>query len=169
MGGLDPAWCEGFCDPWGMRTTYRMRAGRFLGIPAAGLILLGVALILWAVGVPTPAVAVFLVLGGLVVVAGVWILIRPPVLLKLDDKQIDVRGLRTEWTDVTEVGRVETTHGEAVALRTKQEDGSILIPLSWMAPGKGAALEKELRDRLNKAHGYTIWDGTAGEDDERAE
>jgi hypothetical protein len=152
-----------------MRTTYRMRAGRFLGILAAGLILLGVAAILWALGVPDAVVAVFLVLGGLVAVAGLWILARPPVLLRLTDDRIDVRGVRTEWTDVTEVGRAETTHGEAVALRTKHKDGSILIPLAWMAPGQGERLEEELRERLNKAHGYTIWDGTAGESGDRAD
>ncbi|TWD80840.1 hypothetical protein FB561_1935 [Kribbella amoyensis] len=152
-----------------MRTTYRMRAGRFLGILAAGLILLGVAAILWAFGVPAAVVAVFLVLGGLVALAGLWILARPPVLLRLSDDRIEVRGLRTEWTDITEVGRAETTHGEAVVLRTKQEDGSILVPLGWLAPAKAGQLETELRDRLNKAHGYTIWDGTAGEDGDPAE
>ena len=152
-----------------MRTTYRMRVGRFLGIPAAGLILLGVAAILWAIGVPNAAVAVFVVLGGLVLLAGLWILARPPVLLRLGPDAIDVRGVKTELADVTEVGRTETTHGEAVVLRTKQEDGSILIPVSWMAPGKGDQLEKELRDRLNKAHGYTIWNGTVGQDADPAE
>ncbi|TDO30698.1 hypothetical protein EV643_13522 [Kribbella sp. VKM Ac-2527] len=152
-----------------MRTTYRMRAGRFLGVPAVGLILLGVALIAWAIGLPTAVVAVCLVLGGLVGLAGLWILARPPVLVRLTDDQIDVRGLKTDWTGITEVGRVETTHGEAVVLRTKQKDGSILIPLQWMAPGKGEELETELRERLNKAHGYTIWDGTAGDDTDPAE
>ena len=152
-----------------MRTTYRMAAGRFLGIPAAGLILLGVAAILWAIGLPGSVVAVFLVLGGLVVLGGLWILARPPVVLKLRDSDIEVRGVRTPWTDVTEVGRVETTHGEAIVLRTKQKDHSILVPISWLAPGQTSSLETSLRDRLNTAHGYTIWDGTAPEDGDRAE
>lgn len=152
-----------------MRTTYRMRAGRFLGVLAAGLILLGVAAICWALSLPTTVVAVFVVLGGLVALAGVWILARPPVLLTLGPERIEVRGVKTDWTDVTEVGRVETTHGEAVVLRTKHADSSILVPLRWLAPGRGDALERDLRDRLNAAHGYTIWDGTAGTDTDRAE
>jgi hypothetical protein len=152
-----------------MRTTYRMRAGRFLGIPAAGLILLGVAAILWAIGMPGAVIAVFLVLGGLVVLGGLYVLARPPVVLKLRDDEIDVRGVRTPWTDVTEVGRVETTHGEAIVLRTKQKEHSILVPISWLAPGHPESLETALRDRLNAAHGYTIWDGTAPENGDRAE
>ncbi|ADB29399.1 hypothetical protein Kfla_0275 [Kribbella flavida DSM 17836] len=152
-----------------MRTTYRMRAGRFLGILAVGLILFGVAAIAWAVGLPDAVVGVFAVLGGLVALAGLWVLARPPVLLKLGEDRIEVRGLKTEWTDVTEVGRVATTHGEAIALRTKHKDGSILIPLRWLAPGRTEQLEQELRERLNTAHGYTIWDGTAGPADDRAE
>lgn len=150
-------------------TTYRMRPGRFLGILAAGLILLGVAALLWAFGVPRAVVAVFLVLGGLVALAGLWVLARPPVLLKLRTDTVEVRGIRTQWTDITEVARVETTHGEAVALRTKRPDDSVLVPLRWMAPGKAERLEADLRERLNTANGYTIWDGTAADDGDRAE
>jgi len=152
-----------------MRTTYRMRAGRFLGIPAAGLILLGVAAIVWAIGLPTAVISVFLVLGGLVVLGGLYILARPPVVLKLRDSEIEVRGVRTPWTDITEVGRVETTHGEAIVLRTAQKEHSVLVPIGWLAPGQPAALETALRDRLNAAHGYTIWDGTAADDADPAE
>lgn len=152
-----------------MRTTYRMRAGRFLGVLAAGLIILGVAAILWALGLPSVAVSVFVTLGGLITLAGLWILIWPPKIAKLRDTGIEVRGVRTPWTDVTEVGRVETTHGEAIVLRTKQPDHSILLPISWLPPGRAASLETALRDRLNAAHGYTIWDGTAPDDNDRAE
>ncbi len=152
-----------------MRTTYRMRAGRFLGIPAAGLIILGVAAIVWALGLPAAVVVAFLILGGLVVLSGLWILARPPVVVKLREADIDVRGVRTTWTDITEVGRVETTHGEAIVLRTKQADHSILVPVNWLPPGQIASLETSLRDRLNAAHGYTIWDGTAPDDSDHAE
>ncbi len=152
-----------------MRTTYRMRAGRFLGILAAGLIILGVAAVLWAFGLPGVAVSVFVTLGGLITLAGLWILIWPPKVAKLRDSGIEVRGVRTPWTDITEVGRVETTHGEAVVLRTRQPDHPILVPVSWLAPGRAATLETALRDRLNAAYGYTIWDGTAPDDDNRAE
>jgi hypothetical protein len=146
-----------------MRTTYRMRPGRFLGIPAAGLILLGVAAVLWGLGVPAAVIAVFAVLGGLVVLAGLWVLARPPVLLRLGADDVQVRGLRTAWTDVTEVGRTGTTQGQAIVLRTKQEEHSVLIPVHWLAPAQVDKLETELRERLNKANGYTIWDGTAAE------
>jgi len=150
-------------------TTYRMRAGRFLGVLAAGLIILGVAAILWAIGLPSVAISVFVTLGGLITLAGLWILIWPPKVAKLRDTGIEVRGVRTPWTDVTQVGRVETTHGEAIVLRTKQPDHSILLPVAWLAPGRAANLETALRDRLNAAHGYTIWDGTAPDDNDRAE
>jgi len=146
-----------------------MRAGRFLGIPAAGLIILGVAAIVWALGLPAAVVVAFLILGGLVVLSGLWILARPPVVVKLREADIDVRGVRTTWTDITEVGRVETTHGEAIVLRTKQADHSILVPVNWLPPGQVASLETSLRDRLNAAHGYTIWDGTAPDDSDHAE
>jgi hypothetical protein len=146
-----------------------MRAGRFLGIPAAGLIFLGVAAIVWAFGLPAPVIVVFLILGGLVVLAGLWIVARPPVVLKLREAEIDVRGVRAPWTDITEVGRVETTHGEAIVLRTKQPDHSILVPVNWLPPAQVAPLETALRDRLNAAYGYTIWDGTAPDDSDHAE
>ncbi|WP_203590264.1 hypothetical protein [Streptomyces sp. SID13031] len=152
-----------------MRTTYRMRPGRFLGIPAVGLILLGVAAVLWGVGVPDAVVAVFVVLGGLVVLAGMWVLARPPVLLKLGSDDVQVRGLRTAWTDITEVGRIGTTQGEAVVLRTKKQEHSVLIPVHWLAPAQLDKLEAELRERLNQANGYTIWDGTAAEPADPAE
>jgi hypothetical protein len=146
-----------------------MRPGRFVGILAAGLIILGVAAIVWAIGLPAAVVAVFLTLGGLILLAGLWILARPPVLLKLGPDAIMVRGLRTDWTDITEVGRVETTQGEAIALRTKQPDNSVLVPVHWLAPGRAERLEADLRERLNQAHGYTIWDGTATDDGDPAE
>ena len=152
-----------------MRTTYRMRAGRFLGVLAAGLIILGVAAILWALGLPTVAVSVFVTLGGLIALAGLWILVRPPKVAKLRDSEIEVRGVRTPWTDISEVGRMQTTHGEAIVLRTKQPEHPILLPTAWLAPGQAATLETVLRDRLNAAHGYTIWDGTAPDDNDRAE
>ncbi|MGW6196355.1 hypothetical protein ACWF0M_09425 [Kribbella sp. NPDC055110] len=152
-----------------MRTTYRMRAGRFLGILAAGLIILGVAAVLWALGLPGVAVSVFVTLGGMITLAGLWILARPPKVARLRDGDLEVRGLRTPWTDITEVGRVETTHGEAIVLRTKNPDHPILLPVSWLAPGKAESLETTLRDKLNAAHGYTIWDGTAPEGTDSAE
>ncbi|GAA1711111.1 hypothetical protein GCM10009745_68990 [Kribbella yunnanensis] len=144
-----------------MRTTYRMRSGRFLGVLATGLIILGVAAITWAFGASGAVIGVFLVLGGLVALAGLWIVARPPVVLRLRDDAIDVRGVKTVWTDVTEVGRVETTHGEALALRTKRPDDTVLLPLAWLSPKQVPVLETTLRDKLNAAHGYTIWDGTA--------
>jgi hypothetical protein len=152
-----------------MRTTYRMRAGRFLGILAAGLIILGVAAILWAFGLPGVAVSVFVTLGGVVALAGLWILARPPKVAQLRDNELEVRGVRTPWTDITEVGRVETTHGEAIVLRTKQPEHPILLPVSWLKASQVSGLETALRDKLNAAHGYTIWDGTAGDDADRAE
>ncbi|WP_344220804.1 hypothetical protein [Kribbella sancticallisti] len=152
-----------------MRTTYRMRAGRFLGIAAVGLILLGVAAVLWAFGVPGAVVAVFLTLGGLVVLAGLWILARPPVLLKLGPDDVEVRGVRTAWTDITAVEQGQTTQGQAIVLRTKKAEHSVLIPLQWLAPDRAAKLEDDLRERLNAANGYTIWDGTAAEPGDPAE
>jgi hypothetical protein len=152
-----------------MRTTYRMRAGRFLGIAAVGLILLGVAAVLWAVSAPGAVVGLFLALGAVIVLGGLWILARPPVLLKLGADDVNVRGVRTPWTDITEVSEGQSTQGPAIVLQTKKTEHSVLIPLQWLAPAKAAKLETELRERLNKANGYTIWDGTAGEAGDRAE
>ncbi|HEU4945834.1 MAG TPA: hypothetical protein VFT31_01650 [Kribbella sp.] len=152
-----------------MRTTYRMRAGRFLGILAAGLIVLGVAAVLWAFGLPDTAVAVFIVLGGLIALVGLWILARPPVLAKLRADAVEVRGVTTAWTDITEVGRVATNQGQAIALRTRRAEDTILIPLRWLAPRGAARLQADLQERLNAANGYTIWDGTAAGPDDQAE
>jgi hypothetical protein len=146
-----------------------MRPDRFLGLFALGLIILGVAAVLWAVGVADTAVAVILVLGGLVALTGLWVLARPPVLATLDDGGVRVRGLRTEWSDITVVGKVETTQGKALAIRTNRADDTLLIPLRWMKPAQGAKLEAELGERLNAAHGYTEWDGTAGDDPDQQE
>ena len=102
-------------------------------------------------------------LGGLVAVAGLWILARPPVLLKLGAEEVEVRGVKTAWSDITEVGRVDTTHGAAIALRTKRPDDTTLVPLRWLPPGRQDPLETELKERLNAAHGYTVWDGSTGD------
>ncbi len=150
-------------------STYRMRPDRFLGLFALGLILLGVAAVLWAVGVAAPAIAVMLVLGGLVTLSGLWILARPPVLARLDDDGVAVRGVRTAWSDIKTVGKVATTQGTALALRTKRADDTTLIPLRWMRTADGERIENEISERLNAAHGYTTWDGTAGEDPERGQ
>jgi hypothetical protein len=150
-------------------STYRMRPGRFLGILAAGSILLGIAAILWAFGVPAAVIAVLAVLGGLVSVAGLWILVRPPVLLKLRDDTIEVRGVTTRWTDIAEAGRVATTHGEAIALRTRRAEDTVLIPMLWLTPAAASRLQDEVRERLNAANGYTVWDGTVPGAGDRAE
>lgn len=153
-----------------MRTsTYRMRPGRFLGILAAGLISLGVAALVWAFGLPAAVIAVFVVLGGLIALAGLWVLARPPVLLKLRADTVEVRGVATAWTSITEAGLVDTTHGEAIALRTKRPDDTTLIPLRWLAPDQAGKLTTDLQERLNTANGYTIWDGSAAEPGDRAE
>ncbi|MFC0629453.1 hypothetical protein [Kribbella deserti] len=142
-------------------STYRMRPDRFLGIPAVGLIILGVAAVLWAFNAPDSLVTVLAVLGGLVTLTGLWVLVRPPVLLKLGKEWVEVRGLRTNWMDIKTVELVATTQGDAVALRTKRPDDTTLIPLRWLPPARQEPLQIELRDRLNSAHGYTIWDGRA--------
>jgi hypothetical protein len=141
-------------------STYRMRPDRFLGLFALGLIVLGVAAVLWAVGASDPVIAVILVLGGLVTLAGLWILARPPVLARLDDDGVTVRGVRTAWTDVTGVARTRTTHGEAIAIRSGADDNTVLVPLSWLNATRGPQLETELRERLDASHGYRDWDGT---------
>jgi len=51
-----------------------MRSGRFLGILAAGLIILGVAAVLWALGLPSVAISVFISLGESITLAGLRIL-----------------------------------------------------------------------------------------------
>lgn len=139
-----------------------MRPDRFLGLFALGLIVLGVAAVLWAVGAADTVIAVIGVLGGLVTLAGLWILARPPVLARLDDDGVVVRGIRTAWTDITGVARTRTTHGDAIAIRSGRDEHSALIPLSWLAQSRGPQLESELKERLDATHGYEDWDGTGG-------
>jgi hypothetical protein len=140
-------------------TTYRMRPDRFLGLFALGLIVLGVAAVVWAVGAPDTVVAVILVLGGLTTLTGLWVLARPPVLARLDDDGVTVRGVRTRWADVEAAGTVETTQGTALSLRTARGEDTILIPLRWMAAARARRLTDEIGQRLNTAHGYRKWDG----------
>ena len=139
-----------------------MRPDRFLGLFALGLIVLGIAAVLWAVGGSDTVIAVILVLGGLVTLAGLWILARPPVLARLDDDGVTVRGVRTAWTDITGVARTRTTHGEAIAIRSGNDEHTVLVPLGWLHSTRGTKLEAQLRERLDATHGYTDWDGTAG-------
>jgi hypothetical protein len=150
-------------------STYRMRPDRFLGVFALGLIIFGVAAVLWGLGAPSAAIAVVLVLGGLATLTGLWIVARPPLLARLDDKGVAVRGVRLEWNDVQDVGRVETTQGPALAIRTARKEDTLLVPLRWLPQTRAGALEKELGERLNTAHGYTEWDGTAGDSPSRGE
>jgi len=142
-----------------MRTTYRMRPDRFLGLLALGLIILGVAAIVWAFGGPDVVIAVIVVLGGVVALTGLWVLARPPVLARLDDDGVSVRGVRTRWADVEAAGTVETTQGTALSLKTTRDEDTILIPLRWMAASRAAQLTDEVDQRLNAAHGYRRWDG----------
>lgn len=134
-----------------------MRPDRFLGLLALGLIILGVAAIVWAFGGPAPVIAVILVLGGLTALTGLVVLARPPVLARLDDDGLTVRGVRTRWADVETAGTVETTQGPAVSLRTAREDDTVLIPVRWMAAAAAGRLDDDIRERLNAAHGYEKW------------
>lgn len=140
-----------------------MRPDRFLGVFALGLIVLGVAAIVWAFGGAATAISVILVLGGLITLAGLWVLARPPVLARLDSDAVDVRGVRTRWADIETVGRVETTQGTALSLRTSREDDTVLIPLRWLAPARATRLEEEVGELLNTAHGYRPLDSGQGE------
>lgn len=140
-----------------------MRPDRFLGVFALGLIVLGVAAIVWAFGGAATAISVILVLGGLITLAGLWVLARPPVLARLDSDAVDVRGVRTRWADIETVGRVETTQGTALSLRTSREDDTVLIPLRWLAPARATGLEEEVGELLNTAHGYRPLDSGQGE------
>lgn len=142
-----------------MRTTYRMRPARFLGLLALGLIILGVAAVVWAFGGPDTVIAVIAVLGGLTVLAGLWVLARPPVLARLDDDGVNVRGVRTRWADIEAAGTVQTTQGTALSLRTANDEDTVLIPLRWMAETRAGQLTDEIDQRLNTAHGYRKWDG----------
>jgi hypothetical protein len=144
------------------KSTYRMRPDRFLGLFALGLIVLGVAAVVWAFGGGDTAIAVIVVLGGLITLTGLWVLARPPVLARLDDDGVDVRRVRTRWADVEAAGKVETTQGPALSLRTTRADQTIVIPLRWLAASQAGRLTDEIDERLNAAHGYRKWDGTAG-------
>ena len=134
-----------------------MRPDRFLGVFALGLIVLGVAAIVWAFGGPGVVITVIVVIGALTALAGLFVLARPPVLARLDDDGLTVRGVRTRWADVETAGTVETTQGPAVSLRTSREDDTVLIPVRWLAATTAGRLDDDIRGRLNTAHGYEKW------------
>ena len=138
-------------------TTYRMRPDRFIGVFAAGLIVLGAAAIVWAFGGPAPVIAVIVALGGLTVLFGLGVMARPPVLARLDDEGVTVRGTRTTWSEVETAGMVETTQGPTFSLRSTRGDGTVLIPARWLTAAQASRLDDDIRERLNAAHGYQKW------------
>jgi hypothetical protein len=157
--------CVTVDEPAPRRSVYRVRRayfaralGRSAIVTAVLVLLVTVCLEVGAPGVLT-TVLVFLTTIGLVVVA--WIAISvmlPPTLL-----QLDVHGFRANkrytsgprtgsWFDVRNVASQQTPDG--VGMIMQHEDGThTAVPLS-LADADAVTIEKDVRERLNQAHGY---------------
>jgi len=129
----------------------------------AGL-LVGLAVALGAVADPPPLVwvpvAVLLGLAGLLtVVAGVRVL-RPPMLLHLDDQGFRLRVLRgagptsAAWAEVEGVRRERLTPGPSLVIALSRGRRTV-VPLHLVDGGPQTVdrLDADLRTRLDRAHG----------------
>ena len=167
-GSWRPVWnraCETVDEPAPHRSVYRMRRAYFaraLGrsaIVTAVLVLLATVCV--EVGAPGALNAVLVVLStvGLVIVAWVAISVMlPPTLL-----QLDADGFRTNkrytsgprtgtWFDVRNVASQQAPDGWALIMQ--HEDGShTAVPMA-LADADPVTIEKDVRERLNQAHGY---------------
>lgn len=105
------------------------------------------AAIAWVLGVAA----------ALLVIVSTVLLLRPPVVVRLDDEgyrlgRVPQGGVRkARWRDVTRVETTDSTHGRSLVFTL--DGAASTIPLLLVA-GRAAALQREVNERLNRAHGY---------------
>ncbi|MDN5855445.1 MAG: hypothetical protein L0K86_21885 [Actinomycetia bacterium] len=93
----------------------------------------------------------------LLIIVSVLLLVRPPAVVRLDDTgyrlgRVPEGGVRqARWTDVTQVTTSDSNHGRALVFGL--EGAESRIPLLLVA-ARSAELQREVHDRLNRAHGY---------------
>lgn len=105
------------------------------------------AIIAWLLGVAA----------GVLIIVSVVLLVRPPVVVRLDDTgyrlgRVPEGGVRrARWTDVAQVATGDSNHGRALVFSLEGAESK--VPLLLVA-GRSAQLQREVHDRLNRAHGY---------------
>jgi hypothetical protein len=148
-------------EPAARRSVYRVRRAYFARALGRSAIVTAVLVLLVTVclevGAPGFLNAVLVVLTALGAVVVAWIAISvmlPPTLLQLDadgfraDKRY-CSGPRTgSWFDVRNVASQQTPDGHGLV--PQHEDGSYTA----VADADPVTIEKDVRDRLNQAHGY---------------
>ena len=108
-------------------------------------------------GVGSVAVWILGVAAALLVIVSVVLLLRPPAVVRLDAEgyrlgRVPQGGVRrARWTDVTQATTGDTLHGRALVIGLDGAEST--IPLVLVA-GQAAQLQREVNERLNRAHGY---------------
>jgi len=97
------------------------------------------------------------VVAAVLVIVSVFLLVRPPAVVRLDDTgyrlgRVPEGGVRqARWTDVAHAATGDSNHGRALVLSLDGAESK--IPLLLVA-GRSAQLQREVNERLNRAHGY---------------
>jgi len=152
-------------EPTPRRSVYRVRRayfvralGRSAVVTAVLVLLLTACLELGAPGVLNVVLVVLTTVGVVVVAWTAVSVLLPPTLLQLDadgyraEKRFTSGPRQGSWFDVRNVASQQTPDGWGLIMQ--HEDGThTAVPLS-VADADPVAIEKDVRDRLNQAHGY---------------
>jgi len=140
-------------------STYRLSAAHLLRL--AGTLVIGLG-VLWIIGtlvdIPGPLRAVLAGLTIVVLLTLMWVAVRPPRILTLDEVGYKVRWVRgagrssAAWREVE--GVTNRRAGAVEVMVFELRDGtSTTLPLTLLGPAHLAA-QREVHERLNTAHGY---------------
>lgn len=94
---------------------------------------------------------------ALLIIVSTVLLLRPPAVVRLDDEgyrlgRVPQGGIRrARWRDVRRVETADSTHGRALVFALDGAEST--IPLLLVA-GQAATLQRDVNERLNRAHGY---------------
>lgn len=152
-------------EPTPRRSVYRVRRayfvralGRSAVVTAVLVLLLTACLELGAPGVLNVVLVVLTTIGVVVVAWTAVSVLLPPALLQLDtdgyraEKRFTSGPRQGSWFDVRNVASQQTPDGWGLIMQ--HEDGThTAVPLS-VADADPVTIEKDVRDRLNQAHGY---------------
>jgi len=167
-GNWAPVWnraCVTVDEPARRRSVYRVRRAYFARALGRSAIVTAVLVLLVTVGLEVGVPGVVNVLLVLVTTVGVfivaWIAISvmlPPTLIQLDADGFRVAkryssGPRTgSWFDVRSVASQQTPDGYGLIMQ--HEDGQHTAVALSLADADPVTIEKDVRDRLDQAHGY---------------
>lgn len=153
------------------RATYRMdRAfglrmlGRLACVAAVLVVVSGVGLAVAGDG--SLRVLWYLIGGTGIAVAALGVLLasRPPLIVRLDDNgyrlgRLSGGGVRSAgWQDVDDVhARDDSGTRNRGSMLISLKSGETSQVILSLVPRRAEALQSEIRDRLNQAHGYRRW------------